>query len=112
MAGGQSACAPHRLIFGRQTAVFGWAGKGETVVQETTSGPGDGVGSVNPTRSKLKQCASEGGPPEYLVAPRSRWLSSAANVGDDHSVRWLRGNPTQRDGEVLGRNGVVDLLDE
>jgi len=29
-------------------------GKGETVVQETTSGSGDRVGSVNPDRSKAK----------------------------------------------------------
>ena len=30
-------------------------GKGETVVQETTSGPGDRVGSANPTWSKVKK---------------------------------------------------------
>ena len=35
------------------------------MVQETTSGLGDQVGSANPTRSKLRQCASEGGPPEH-----------------------------------------------
>ena len=29
--------------------------KGETVVQETTSTPGDGGGSANPTRSKTKK---------------------------------------------------------
>ena len=39
---------------------LGAPGKGETVVQETTSTPGDGGGSVNPTRSKTKRTT---GPP-------------------------------------------------
>src|SRR6186997_3223070 len=55
----------------------GRRGKGETVVQETTSVPGDRNGSANPTWSKIKKppdpvnlrgrrCACvEGGPPEY-----------------------------------------------
>jgi hypothetical protein len=33
----------------------GRGGKGETVVQETTSVPGDRNGSVNPTWSKIKK---------------------------------------------------------
>jgi hypothetical protein len=62
-------------------------GKGETVEQETTSDPGDRIGSANPTWSKIRQCTSEGCSPEctgrsleavgngsrrWMVAPRSR----------------------------------------
>ena len=36
------------------------AGKGETVVQETTSDPGDRAGSANPTRSKIKKSGAFG----------------------------------------------------
>ena len=42
----------------------GGPGKGETVVQETTSDPGDRIGSVNPVRSKVEQRTLEGCPPE------------------------------------------------
>jgi hypothetical protein len=38
-------------------------------VQETTSTRGDSRGSVNPTRSKARQGAFEGGPPELPGRP-------------------------------------------
>jgi len=36
----------------------GPGGKGETAVQETTSGPGDRTGSANPTWSKVKKSSA------------------------------------------------------
>jgi hypothetical protein len=69
-------------------------GKGETVVQETTSDRGDPAGSANPARSKVKKPAapaedvratgartSEGGPPEYAGRPQE----AAGNGGR----RWM-----------------------
>src|SRR5947209_19854794 len=44
-------------------------GKGETVVQETTSARGDPRGSANPTRLKASQEAVDGGPPELRGRP-------------------------------------------
>ena len=59
----------------------GGAGKGETVVQETTSDPGDRIGSVNPARSKVEQRTLEGCPPECAGRPHEtvgnggpRWM--------------------------------------
>src|SRR6476620_4119117 len=56
-------------------------GKGETVVQETTSDPGDRIGSVNPARSKVEQRTLEGCPPECAGGPHEavgnggpRWM--------------------------------------
>src|SRR3954454_7706153 len=56
---GQPAGQCHR----KQTAALG-SGKGETVVQETTSTAGDRRGSVNPTWSKVKKgpTVTAGGP--------------------------------------------------
>ncbi len=51
------------------------------MVQETTSDPGDRIGSVNPTRSKIRQCATEGGPPERT----GRLLETVGNGGP----RWM-----------------------
>ena len=49
--------------------------------QETTSDPGDRVGSVNPARSKVEQCTLEGCPPECTGGPHEvvgnggpRWM--------------------------------------
>src|SRR4051794_14972116 len=56
-------------------------GKGETVVQETTSDPGDRVGSANPARSKVEQRTSEGCPPECAGGPHE----AAGNGGP----RWM-----------------------
>jgi hypothetical protein len=56
-------------------------GKGETVVQETTSGPGDRVGSANPARSKVEQRTLEGCPPECAGGPQE----AAGNGGR----RWM-----------------------
>src|SRR6476619_8670421 len=57
------------------------SGKGETVVQETTSDPGDRIGSVNPARSKVEQRTLEGCPPECAGGPHEavgnggpRWM--------------------------------------
>ena len=58
-------------------AQAGRAGKGETAVQETTSGPGDRTGSANPTWSKVKKSGAtasgartyEGCPPECAGRP-------------------------------------------
>jgi hypothetical protein len=72
----QSAGQCHR----EQTAGFR-AGKGETVVQETTSGPGDRVGSANPARSKVEQRTLEGCPPECAGGPHE----AAGNGGP----RWM-----------------------
>ena len=69
---------------------LGRRGKGETVVQETTSDPGDRIGSVNPTRSKSRQCASEGGPPEHT----GRTLEVVGN-GDP---RWMAVTPVRATG--------------
>ncbi len=70
------------------SASAGPGGKGETVVQETTSVPGDRHGSVNPTRSKIKRVRSagparafEGGPPE--LAGRSH------EAPGDRRPRWM-----------------------
>src|SRR3954453_9281120 len=56
-------------------------GKGETVVQETTSGPGDRAGLANPARSKVEQRTSEGCPPECAGGPHE----AAGNGGP----RWM-----------------------
>src|SRR5699024_5290579 len=56
-------------------------GKGETVLEETTSAPGDRCGSVNPTRSKTRQEVPEGCPPELP----GRSLEACGNVGP----RWM-----------------------
>jgi hypothetical protein len=68
---------------------------GETVVQETTSVPGDRNGSANPARSKVRQDASEGGPPEHPGRPqeaagngRRRWM-----VATPQGVQNLAGRP-------------------
>ena len=60
------------------------------MVQETTSDPGDRIGSVNPTRSKSRQCASEGGPPEHT----GRTLEVVGN-GDP---RWMAVTPVRATG--------------
>ena len=57
------------------------SGKGETVVQETTSGPGDRAGLANPARSKVEQRTSEGCPPECAGGPHE----AAGNGGP----RWM-----------------------
>jgi len=51
------------------------------VVQETTSDPGDRIGSVNPARSKVEQRTLEGCPPECAGGPHEvvgnggpRWM--------------------------------------
>jgi hypothetical protein len=59
-------------------------GQGETVVQETTSTAGDRRGSANPTWSKTRQRAFEGGPPE--LAGRSH-----EGVGNG-TPRWMVAN--------------------
>jgi hypothetical protein len=51
------------------------------VVQETTSGPGDRVGSANPARSKVEQRTLEGCPPECAGGPHE----AAGNGGP----RWM-----------------------
>jgi hypothetical protein len=53
------------------------AGKGETVVQETTSTRGDPGGLANPTRSKAEQGTFEGCPPEFPGRP----LEAVGNGG-------------------------------
>ena len=65
----------------------GGAGKGETVVQETTSDPGDRIGSVNPARSKVEQRTLEGCPPECAGGPHEvagnggpRWMVAERSV--------------------------------
>ena len=51
------------------------------MVQETTSDPGDRVGSANPARSKVEQRTSEGCPPECAGGPHE----AAGNGGP----RWM-----------------------
>ena len=53
------------------------------MVQETTSDPGDRVGSANPARSKVEQRTSEGCPPECAGGPHEvtgnggpRWMAA------------------------------------
>ena len=65
----------------------GGSGKGETVVQETTSDPGDRIGSVNPVRSKVEQRTLEGCPPECAGGPHEvvgnggpRWMVAERSV--------------------------------
>lgn len=81
---------------------LGEAGKGETAVQETTSAPGDRCGSANPTRSKARQGAFEGGPPELPGRPleacgnaRRRWMA-ATRAGAT-----ARGDRTRRIGWLI-----------
>ena len=69
-------------------------GKGETVVQETTSTPGDRRGSANPTRSKATQGAFEGGPPELPGRPLEvdgdvgpRWMVAGRCASAGHRTR-------------------------
>lgn len=66
------------------------------MVQETTSGRGDPTGSVNPTGSKSRQGAFEGGPPEHpgrtLEAVGNgcrRWMAVTADrvTGRRHRTR-------------------------
>ena len=81
-------------------------GKGETVVQETTSGPGDRTGSVNPTWSKVKKSARlsgapdarafEGCPPEHAGGP----LEAAGNGRPRWMVAPLRRNRTRPTGQA------------
>src|SRR6187431_1194380 len=66
---GQPAGQCHR----EKTAALG-SGKGETVVQETTSTAGDRRGSVNPTWSKVKKglTVTAGGPARMGGPPTIR----------------------------------------
>ena len=66
---GQPAGQCHR----KKTAALG-SGKGETVVQETTSTAGDRRGSVNPTWSKVKKglTVTAGGPARMGGPPTIR----------------------------------------
>jgi len=77
-------------------------GKGETVVQETTSAPGDRCGSANPTGSKARQGAFEGCSPELPGRPleahgnvRRRWMA-ATRAGVT-----ARGDRTRRTGRLI-----------
>lgn len=84
-------------------------GKGETVVQETTSDPGDRVGSVNPTWSKVRQCAFEGGSPEHAGRPleaigngRPRWMVAHRDPCEGPEDRTRpTGQPVRRTGSDL-----------
>ena len=58
------------------------------MVQETTSDPGDRVGSANPTWSKIEQRTTEGGPPECA----GRSLEGVGNG----SRRWMVADPGPR----------------
>jgi hypothetical protein len=56
-------------------------------VQETTSGPGNRIGSANPARSKVEQRTFEGGPPECAGRPQEaagnggrRWMVAERDV--------------------------------
>jgi hypothetical protein len=77
---GQPAGKCHREQTARSRREAG-PGKGETVVQETTSDPGDRVGSANPARSKVEQRTLEGCPPECAGGPHE----AAGNGGP----RWM-----------------------
>src|SRR3954468_9081254 len=64
-------------------------GKGETVVQETTSDPGDRDGSANPTWSKVKKSGAFG----HRTRARSRAARPSARVD-----RWRLSATAARDG--------------
>src|SRR3954451_2837608 len=64
-------------------------GKGETVVQETTSDPGDRAGSANPTWSKVKKSGAFG----HRTRARSRAARPSARVD-----RWRLSATAARDG--------------
>src|SRR4051794_29889332 len=80
-------------------------GKGETVVQETTSGPGDRTGSANPARSKVEQRTSEGCPPECAGGPHEvagnggpRWMAAERDAARRPGTEpGLQTNPSATD---------------
>jgi len=88
------------------------------VVQETTSTPGDGGGSANPTRSKVRQETFEGCPPESPGRPleacgnaRPRWMVATRAGG--FAVRGQ--NPAYRSARPLhpdDASGTVARLRE
>ena len=83
LANGQSG-RPAGQCHREQTADGGpqaRTGKGETVRQERTSGPGDRTGSVNPTRSKAKRGTRAARPPREGQSPGRprRWMATHAS---------------------------------